>query len=359
MLGHELRNPLAPITTALYLLGMRSGETGARERAVIERHVRHLTRLVDDLLDVSRITRGKVELKRELVRIPEVIAKAIEMASPLLEQRAQHLELHIPSDGLWVEGDAVRLAQVFSNLLTNASKYNERGGRIGVSAQREENELVIRVRDTGIGIDPEMLPRVFDLFSQERQALDRSEGGLGLGLAIVRSLVNMHEGTVSAQSEGRGRGSEFVVRLPASEKSIDARAAEPGIALQSEPRKRGRVLVVDDNEDSTELLAEALLAFGYTARVAHDGPSALQVAAEFQPEIALLDIGLPVMDGYELASRLGSRDGKRIKLIALTGYGQLSDRERSKRAGFDEHLVKPVDIRKLRELIDGMLAGAN
>ncbi|MDC3962445.1 response regulator [Polyangium jinanense] len=357
MLGHELRNPLAPITTALHLMRMRIGDAGARERAVIERQVKHLTQLVDDLLDVSRITRGKVELKKERIEIAEVVAKAIEMASPLLEQRRHHLTVEVPSRGLLVDGDGTRLAQVMSNLLTNSAKYTESGGQIAVEAERRERDIEIRVRDNGIGIAPDVLPTVFEFFVQDRQALDRAQGGLGLGLAIVRNLVTMHGGTVSARSEGKGRGSEFTVRLPAAAGLAEVEAARARVRAPMKAQGGGghRVLVVDDNEDAAALLAESLGSLGYQTRVASDGPSALRVAEKFRPDIALLDIGLPVMDGYELAHRLRERpELTRLRLIAVTGYGQESDRSLSREAGFDAHLVKPVQFDRLAGLFEEM-----
>ncbi len=354
VLGHELRNPLAPILTALQLMRLRGGDTGAKERSIIERQAQHLVRLVDDMLDVSRITRGKIELKIKRVELGDVVARAIEMTSPVLEQRQHRLGLHMPSRGLAVDGDPDRLAQIFSNLLTNAAKYTERGGRITVSAERCDDRIGIRVKDTGIGIAPEMLPRVFEMFVQEQQALDRSRGGLGLGLTIVRSLVAMHGGTVEVHSEGHNRGSEFVVTLPAAVVRPPAGtgdAGAPNCARHGAGAGR-RILVVDDNEDAAELLASALEVMGHTTRVAHDGPEALKLAAEFAPDLALLDIGLPVMDGYELARRFHDHpDLRRVPLVAVTGYGQPSDRERSEAAGFDAHLVKPVDIDRVAALI--------
>ncbi|MDI3286853.1 ATP-binding protein [Polyangium sp. 15x6] len=355
MLGHELRNPLAPITTALHLMRMRAGDAAARERAVIERQVKHLAQLVDDLLDVSRITRGKVELKMERIEIAEVVAKAIEMASPLLEQRRHHLTVEVPSRGLVVDGDGTRLAQVMSNLLTNAAKYTESGGQIAVEAERWGRDVEIRVRDNGIGIDPDVLPTVFDFFVQDRQALDRAQGGLGLGLAIVRNLVTMHGGTVSARSEGKGRGSEFTVRLPgaAGLAEVEATSARVRAPMKAGAGDGHRILVVDDNEDAAALLAESLGSLGHQTRVASDGPSALRVAEKFRPDIALLDIGLPVMDGYELAHRLRERpELTRLRLIAVTGYGQESDRSLSREAGFDAHLVKPVQFDRLARLFE-------
>ena len=350
MLGHELRNPLSPILTALQLMKLRGSDASERERTVIERQVTHLTRLVDDLLDVSRIARGKVELKEEIVEIAEIVAKAIEIASPLLEQRTHTLNVDVQRKGLIVRGDSTRLSQVVSNLLTNAAKYTPPGGHITIRTEENHEEVVVRVRDTGMGIAPEVLPKVFDLFVQERQAIDRSQGGLGLGLTIVRNLVERHGGTVSAHSDGPGKGSEFVMRLPrASVRSLsnddgpgDGAVPESLVSRQGDSL---RILVVDDNVDSAEMLAAALSAKGYDTRVAHDAPVALHVAAAFRPAVALLDIGLPVMDGYELATHLRDIPGLNgMKLIALTGYGQESDRQKSREAGFHHHLVKPVDL---------------
>jgi PAS domain S-box-containing protein len=357
MLGHELRNPLSPIVTALHLMKLQGPEGSERARTVIERQVMHLIRLVDDLLDVSRIARGKVELKREVLELAEVVAKGIETVSPLLEERGHTLAVDVPRRGLLVNADPMRLGQVVMNLLTNAAKYTSSGGRITVRAQGVDDEVVLSVRDTGIGIAPDMLPHVFDLFVQERQAIDRSHGGLGLGLTIVRNLVERHGGSVSAHSEGLGRGSEFIVRLPAVAReraSADARdAAAIGASAPGADSRGPRVLVVDDNEDAAEVLTLALTLKGYDTRVAHDAPTALRIAAEFLPDVAVVDIGLPVMDGYELASRLRDTPGlEGLRLIALTGYGQESDRRRSREAGFHYHLVKPADVDALEAVME-------
>jgi PAS domain S-box-containing protein len=348
MLGHELRNPLSPIVTALQLMKLRGGDALERERAVIERQVSHLTRLVDDLLDVSRIAQGKVDLKEDIIEIAEVVAKAIEIATPLLDQRAHALDVDVRRK-LSVQGDALRLTQVISNLLTNAAKYTPRGGRITVRATEERGEIVIRVRDSGIGIAPDVLPHVFDLFVQERQAIDRSQGGLGLGLTIVRNLVERHRGSVSAHSDGPGSGSEFVVRLPRA--SVPAEMAPTaGVASGTGPVSSPNdtvlgILVVDDSVDGAETLAAALTAKGYKTRVAFDAPSALRIAAEFRPAVVLLDLGLPVMDGYELAARLRSlSELNGVRLFALTGYGQKADRRKTRDAGFEHHFVKPMDL---------------
>jgi CheY-like chemotaxis protein/anti-sigma regulatory factor (Ser/Thr protein kinase) len=357
MLGHELRNPLAPILTALQLMRLRGVQGAERERVVIERQVEHLVGLVDDLLDVSRITRGKVQLRRRPMEIAEAVAKAIEMASPLLEQRQQDLRVKVAPAGLRIDGDLDRLAQVIANLLTNAAKYTEPGGRITVSGEVEGTDIVLKVRDTGIGIDPAMLPRIFDLFTQERQALDRSQGGLGLGLAIVHSIVVIHGGTVAAFSQGQGRGSEFVIRLPRVEAEAplarQERLAQEALAYS--PDSGLRVLVVDDNEDAALMMAELLRTSGHQPRTAHDGLAALAIAAEFKPHVGLLDIGLPVMDGYEVARRFRDDPALRgTRLVAVTGYGQEHDRQRSLEAGFAAHLVKPVDFDALTTLVSAL-----
>lgn len=355
MLGHELRNPLSPILTALQL--MRLKNQSSHEQDVIERQVASLMRLVDDLLDVSRITRGKIELRKERIEFAEIAARAIEMASPILESKRQVLAVDIPPRGLLVDGDPSRLAQVFSNLLTNAAKYSDADTNISFAAEGDDRGLRIHVKDQGIGLTPEMQQRVFDLFVQNRQSIDRSQGGLGLGLAIVRSLVLLHGGTVRATSEGEGSGSEFIVELPRA--AGDAWPARPSgsTATASRPVRKAdhpqRILVVDDNEDAATLLSEALVSLGYVVRTAANGPAALRMAEEFSPHVALLDIGLPVMDGYELAERLRATDTRSgLRLIAVTGYGQSEDKLRSQAAGFEIHLVKPLALDRLQEVFD-------
>jgi signal transduction histidine kinase len=350
MLGHELRNPLAPIVTALRLMRLYDPEASVKERTILERQVAHLVRLVDDLLDVSRITQGKVELKKERFELASVVGRAVELASPLLEQRRQHLLISVPAEGLLVVGDATRLSQVVSNLLINSAKYTPQGGHIEISASTSQESIVLTVRDDGVGIAAPMISRVFDLFSQERQGVDRSLGGLGLGLAIVRTLVNMHGGSVSAFSEGHGKGSTFKVELPLA-LPVDSSATPPSLRISRRPSFVGRrVLVVDDNLDAAELLAEVLRSRGHTAMIAHDGPAALHLSSNFLPEVALLDIGLPVMDGYELARKLREQFAG-VRLIAVTGYGQEADRARAMAAGFDVHLIKPVDLDALQEAL--------
>ena len=353
MLGHELRNPLMPIMTALELIKQRGQDAAHREHRIIERQVEHLVTLVDDLLDVSRITRGKLQLHKSRTELHEILSKAIETASPLLEKRRHTLVVDVPRSGLPVDGDARRLAQVFANLLNNAAKYTEPAGTIRIVGAIEGDLAVVRVRDNGIGIASDMLPRVFDLFMQERQALDRAQGGLGLGLAIVRSLVELHGGTVWAASDGVGRGAELTVALPlaATASRPERPAASP--AISSVAPACARVLIVDDNEDIALMISDLLTLWGYETRFAHDGLSALALGESFEPHVAVLDIGLPVMDGYELARRCSEHPGlTRTRLIAVTGYGQEQDRQRAKAAGFAAHLVKPVDPERLRKVLE-------
>ena len=351
MLGHELRNPLAPIVTGLQLVRLRGAPGLDNELTVLERQAQHLIRLVDDLLDISRIAHAKIELKRERLEVAGVIAAAIETASPLIEGRRHVLRVNVPSRGLEVSADRARLAQAISNLLNNAAKYTEPGGQLTVSARRDGDSIAISVRDSGMGITAEMLPKIFNMFEQERQALDRSQGGLGLGLSIVRSLVELHGGTVDAHSEGRGRGSEFTIRVPAAGRAPAEEVARVAPPATLRPAGK-RIMVVDDNQDAADLLSMLLERLGNTTRVAHDAHAALQMADEFAPEVAVLDIGLPVMDGYELARRLRQRaSAEAIRLIALTGYAQESDKRRAAEAGFDAHLVKPVGLDTLEAVL--------
>jgi signal transduction histidine kinase/ActR/RegA family two-component response regulator len=355
MLGHELRNPLAPIVTALQLMRLRGGDYAEKERAVIERQTNHLVALVDDLLDVSRVAEGKIELRRKPVEIADVVARAIETASPLIEQKRHVLEIDVPTTGLAVMADPGRCAQAVANLLTNAAKYTEPEGRLGVSARREDDEIVLSVSDTGIGISAAMLASVFDLFVQERQALSRSQGGLGLGLTIARSMIALHGGRVQAHSDGIGRGSTFTVRLAALEETPDRTPAQPpalAVTATERPSSGLAVMVVDDNEDAARALGEALEFQGHEVKVVFSAPEALALAARFRPDVGLLDIGLPGMDGYELAVRLREQPGgESLRLIAVTGYGQDSDRRRAAEAGFDHHLTKPVDLARLDTLL--------
>ena len=352
MLGHELRNPLAPILTALQLMRLRESSVALKERSIIERQVNHLVRLVDDLLDVSRITRGKLELERRPIEISEVIAKAIEMSSSVLEQQRHQLTVVVPAEGPRVDGDHARLAQVFCNLVSNAAKYTRPGGAVVVTATRDPDAITVRVKDDGEGIDPQLLPHVFDLFEQGARTIDRAQGGLGLGLTIVKTLVELHGGSVTARSAGTGTGSEFEVRLPPSRSSEDALVERTPRPATIAAQQALRVLLVDDNQDAVMLLSDALKLLGYETRVAHDGPSGLEVAAAFVPAVAMLDIGLPVMDGYELADRLRAQSPG-IRLVAMTGYGQEADQRRAREAGFEHHLVKPLDLARIALVLDG------
>jgi PAS domain S-box-containing protein len=355
MLGHELRNPLAPIVTALHVMNLRDRQSGGEERRIIERQVAHLSRLVDDLLDVSRITKGKIQLERGLVNMKAVIARAIELTQPALDRRSRPVEQYLPHAPVFVAGDSLRLVQVLCNLLTNAAKFTPLDGRIAIRLTSEEGEAVVAIEDSGKGISPELLPRVFNLFVQGEQPIDRRAGGLGLGLAIVKTLVHMHRGMISAESEGLGKGTTFTVRLPAvagaSTAVSDAPVPEPG------RRASGRILIVDDNADAAQTLDLLLGNAGYDVRTAMDADHAFQILQDFSPDVAVLDIGLPRMDGYELAKCL--RDDLRfegLRLVALTGYGRDRDRERALASCFDEHLVKPVAPARLLEVIESLVA---
>jgi PAS domain S-box-containing protein len=351
LLAHELRNPLAPIRTAVQLLKMRKqpDAEGQRLHAVIDRQVQHLVRMVDDLLDVSRVLRGKVELRREPIDIADAIAIAAETSRPLIDAQKQQLKLDLPSRAVMVHGDAVRLSQVIANLLNNASKYSDAGATIQLSAAAAGGDVRIEVRDAGAGIPAELLPRVFEPFVQADRSLERSRGGLGIGLTLVKKIVELHHGQVTAESAGLGQGSAFTIRLPAHTGAGAAAgttsAQPPVIAFPA------RVLVVDDNVDAAESLAMLLQSDGHTVSVAHNGVDAVQRAEAWRPDIAVLDVGLPGMNGYEVASVLRQRGDTCPELIAVTGYGQAADTKRAFEAGFRFHLVKPVDARDLTTAI--------
>jgi len=356
MLSHELRNLLGPIVNALALMRKQPGQTHTELETLIERQVAHLTRMVDDLLDVSRITSGKVALKKEILDLNGVVARAVESCRALIDGRKQDLQLRLPDDPLPVDADATRLSQVIVNLLTNAAKYTPEKGVIAVSVSRDNDNAVVRVRDTGIGMSAALLPRVFDLYVQDHRALPRAGGGLGIGLTLVKQLVELHGGAVGASSEGAGRGSEFVIRLPLAigREAALARVHETTPARIATGR---RVLVVDDNRDFADTMSALLHSFGHDVRTVYDGPAALPAAAEYRPSIVLLDIGLPSMDGYEVARRLrNTRELAPVTIIAVTGYGQSEDRRRSREAGFDFHLVKPVELDELRKILDAVPA---
>lgn len=349
MLAHELRGPLAPIRTAAQLVRLLSpSHTDLLSASdVLERQVLHLSRLVEDLLDGARVTHGVITLRKQCLAVDSALMRCIESAQPSVAARRQALTFSLPAEPLFVQADPTRLAQILGNLLDNAAKYTPEGGRIEVSAQAEGTQAVIRVSDSGIGIPPGMLTQVFDVFAQVEPAVDRSKGGLGLGLALVRRLVELHGGSVEAASEGEGKGAQFTVRLPRSEPP--GPSATPPRRLVATQR---RILVVDDNSDSTTTMAMALKLLGHEVRTALSGASALEAAKQFQPEVVLLDIGLPGMDGYEVARRLRELPATRhARLIALTGYGREEDRRRGREAGFDEYQLKPIAPETLKELL--------
>jgi signal transduction histidine kinase len=350
MLAHELRNPLAPIRNGLEILRMADGDlpVARRTHGMMARQVDHLSRLVDDLLDVSRITRGKVELRPEPVDLGALLARAAEAARPLVDARRHRLIVTQPGRPVVVSADPTRLAQVVGNLLTNAAKYSDEGGRIELTLE-EDGEAVIRVRDTGLGIPADMLPRVFDLFAQVGRTLDRADGGLGIGLTLVKSLVELHGGSVAAASDGEGKGSTFTVRLPKLARAEEPGRAGPAAAARGRPR---RILIVDDNPDAGDSLATLLEMSGHEVQTARSGAQGLEAAARLRPDVAVLDLGLPGMNGYELAGHLRAGPiGKSLLLVALTGYGQEEDRRRTREAGFDHHLTKPADLAALADIL--------
>ena len=350
-LAHELRNPLAPIRNSLSVLRLTaSGTPAVPAYEVMDRQVNHMVRLIDDLMDVSRITRGKIDLRKVSVDLAEVIAAAVETSRPLIDAANHTLEVALPAEALGLEADPVRLAQVFSNLLNNAAKYTDPGGRIRIAARREQDSAVVTVSDTGVGIAAESLSRVFDMFAQADARDRRSQSGLGIGLALARSLVEMHDGSIAATSEGEGKGSTFVVRLP-----LGGRAEVAGaVAVPAAPRMKNmpRILIVDDNRDAANTLGALLQLIGADARVVYDGATALEALVEFRPSVVLLDLGMPGMDGYEVARRIRAQPQTRdTALIALTGWGEASDRQRSRQAGFQHHLVKPVDANAMQAVL--------
>jgi CheY-like chemotaxis protein len=322
-----------------------------RMREIIEQQMRHISRLVDDLLDVSRITRGKIQLRSQRVDLASIVSLAVDNTRPAIEKRSQQLSLCLPEESLRIEADPTRIEQVIVNLLSNASKYTDPGGSITLTIDRDENEVVISVKDTGIGIEPELLPLIFDLFTQADHSLERSQGGLGIGLTLVRSLVQMHGGRVEAASEGLGRGSEFTVRFPLATPFLEA-DLEPKTGDDAPPGDSLRVLIVDDNVHAAESLGMIVKLWNHDAKVSFDGPEAVELAEKYRPQVVLLDIGLPGMDGYSVARSIRSQsetDG--VVLVAMTGYGREEDVQRSKSSGFDHHLVKPIDFTELQELL--------
>ena len=349
-LAHELRNPLAPIRTSLALLRLsRDGSPPAQVCDIMERQVNHMVRLVDDLLEVSRITRGKIELRRESVDLAAVISSAVETSRPLVDAAHHALTVELPAEPIVVDADAIRLAQVFSNLLNNAAKYTDPGGCISISVRREKDAAVVAVTDTGIGIPAQALPGVFDMFAQVNARDTRAQNGLGIGLTLVRSLVEMHGGSVTAASDGAGKGSEFVVRLPLDRrKVVRPRPPENAPAMGDVQR----ILIVDDNRDAASTLGALLQLLGLNVRTVNDGPTALDEISSFHPSVVVLDLGMPGMDGYEVARRVRERpDCRDIALVALTGWGQEKDRHLTEKAGFNHHLVKPVDIGTMQAVL--------
>jgi PAS domain S-box-containing protein len=359
ILGHELRNPLAPILTAVQLMRLRGENSSAREQNIIERQVNHLTHIVDDLLDISRVARGMIELAKRPLKLRTLVTKALEITSPLFEERRHRLDLIQPDEDIWLEADETRLCQVLTNVLSNAAKYTPPQGQIAVRVTRGQGRVTIRVRDNGNGIAADLLPRVFDLFVQGQRTHEQHRGGLGIGLALVRNLVRLHGGTVTAHSEGRGQGTEFAIELPIIEVRDEAKAAadsDRDLRQRVHVHSR-RILVVDDNDDAGELLAEMLRSVGHVVVTALDGPRALEIARTFTPEVAVLDIGLPLMDGYQLAAALRERFGASLRLLAVTGYGQEQDRRHAIDAGFECHLVKPVSLQKVLAAVEVAVAG--
>jgi CheY-like chemotaxis protein len=354
-LAHELRNPLASIRNVLHLMRDPTGNrvVNELERAMAERQVVHLTRLIDDLMDVARITRGKIELHKTIVELKTIVSNAIETSRPQIDDRRHNLNVVLPSADIPVEGDPTRLEQVFWNLLNNAAKYSDPGSRIDLVLEREGKDALIRVRDTGMGIQPEMLPKVFGMFVQVSDHKDHALGGLGIGLSLVRNLVEMHGGSISARSDGPGTGSEFTVRLPVVTVALKVDSPSSAKLAATPLPRRLRTLVVDDNLDAAQSLARVLQRlYSHEVRIANDGPEAIALAQEFRPEVILLDIGLPGMSGYEVAERLRSQQEQaETFILALTGWGQEEDRRRSESAGIDHHLVKPVDPNVLIKLL--------
>jgi PAS domain S-box-containing protein len=358
ILAHELRNPLAPLRNGLQVMKLARDDGNAIEqaRAMMERQLGQMVRLIDDLMDLSRISRGKIELRKERVELATVVQRAVETSRPLIEAGGHDLTISVPPDPTYVDADVTRLTQVFSNLLNNAAKYTERGGQVTLTVERLGSDVVTRVRDTGVGIPADMLPKVFDIFTQVNRSLERSQGGLGIGLSLVKKLVEMHGGSVEAHSEGHGTGSEFVVRLPVVLSLAGSHRAEDAGAKVTATARR-RILVVDDNRDSATSLAMMLRIMGNEAQTAHDGLEALDVAAAFRPDVILLDIGMPKLNGYETARRIRQEPwGKNVVLVAVTGWGQEEDRRRSHEAGFNIHMVKPVEPAALEKLLASVQA---
>ncbi|HEV8068419.1 MAG TPA: PAS domain S-box protein [Planctomycetaceae bacterium] len=354
LLAHELRNPLAPLRNGLQVIRLAGTDASAvaQARDMMDRQLGHMVRLIDDLLDISRVSQNKMELRRSRVLLKDVISSAVETARPAIEEAGHEFTISLPPEPVYLDADLTRLAQVFSNLLNNSAKYTERGGRILLAAERQGSEVIVSVRDTGLGIPANDLPRIFDMFSQVDRSIERSTGGLGIGLALVKGLVEMHGGTVTAMSAGQGKGSTFTVKLPAFERTAAPVAA---VRSESEPHYAGplrRILVVDDNRDSANSMAIMLKLMGNEVRTAHDGIEAVEAAQEFRPKAILMDLGMPRLNGYEATRQIREQTwGRQMLIIALTGWGQEADRSQSQEAGCDGHLVKPVNLSDLESLL--------
>jgi CheY-like chemotaxis protein/anti-sigma regulatory factor (Ser/Thr protein kinase) len=358
-LGHELRNPLGAIDLAMRLMGLRLGAAAIEERRAIERQVKLLARLLDDLLDGARLAYGKIELRREPLELSSVVRSALEMAGPLIARKRHTLRVSVSEHGLGVEGDSERLTQAIGNILTNAAKYTTERGTIRVTAERSDDRVVLCVEDDGVGIAPELLPRVFEPFVQGDRSLDRSEGGLGMGLAVTKKLIELHGGTVSARSHGPGHGSGFTLSLPHLPAPPRREDGPPGAPALEAPKERLDVVVVDDNVDMATAVGDLVRLMGHEVAVVHEAVPALAALADGIADVALVDIGLPEIDGYELARRVrAGAKGAGVFLVALTGYGGESHRRRSREAGFDAHLVKPIDLGALSALLGDLKARA-
>jgi PAS domain S-box-containing protein len=352
-LAHELRNPLAPIRSSIHILSMSTRGDAAAEQVceIMERQVTQMVRLVDDLLEISRITRGSIELRCEETTLAEIVRTAIDTSQPAITAGGHQLSVTLPPEKITLYGDAVRLSQVISNLLNNAAKYTDRGGQIWISAQHGQGEVVVRVRDNGIGIPVEMIPLVFDMFVQVDRTASRAQGGLGIGLTLVKRLVEMHGGHVAVDSPGPNLGSTFTVRLPTSAEKTAPAAAHLSANVPQTPRRR--VLIVDDNRDAATSLGMLLTAMGSEVQIANDGPTALAIMERYQPEVVLLDLGMPGMDGFQVAEQIrASERSSNVKICALTGWGQVADRERTQAAGFDDHLIKPVGMEQIQQILN-------
>ncbi|MEO8386572.1 MAG: ATP-binding protein, partial [Betaproteobacteria bacterium] len=352
-LAHELRNPLAPLRNGLEILRMPGADAAvsARAREMMERQLKHMVRLVDDLLDVSRITTGKLAVKKERVELQAVIHIAVETARPFIEARRHALEIDVPATPIWLDADATRLAQVVSNLLNNAARYTEPGGLIEINVSLKDAGVEVSVSDNGIGIPPGLLPTIFDMFTQADQSLERRQAGLGVGLTLARKLIELHGGAIEARSAGLGHGSKFVVSLPVAASQAQSVLPVKDLSVQATATQNQRILLADDNVDFVNSMATLLSAKGHEVRVAHDGVQALKLARDFNPDYAFLDIGMPMMNGYELARRLSKLVGGKTVLTAVSGWGQHGDRLRAVEAGFKHHLVKPVEFEQLEAII--------